>query len=238
MNFLQPTTTAFIEAEVTKQLNSLVTNNEMFTVFDVTRALRSAFPTRYIGHYEVKDLIHSMYDKELPPFENGVDYIREDYNFIRNGSPVYCQIFRPAGSDITTYDPDRPIPQGNGSFHVPSKANGQVNTSPSGIGNSLNNPSNTTKDSANIYSLRTDKRSRVTITAALLRAIGIKAKGYAFIHTLPDKSLAISKPHFSDSPLTLVDKDCNIRLSKTFIKSKGVGPLTSAFVKNSTIICK
>jgi hypothetical protein len=95
----------------------------IFSAYDVTKECRNRVNKMgnpfYVSHDAVRDTVHHFYDTEIPPFENGSDYVRENYYGPQND----FQVYRPVGVDIHTYDPDAiQLFTGQIAKFVPSKA--------------------------------------------------------------------------------------------------------------------
>jgi len=124
---------------VTEVLGDFTLEERLFTAFDVTKECRTRVNLGngkfYVRHEDVKDLVNEFYTKEIPPFQNGSDYIREDHGFVYNGRAVSCQIYRPIGVDPSKYLPDDVAVNHvrNGSAFIPSANKGPFVKSQTGI---------------------------------------------------------------------------------------------------------
>lgn len=121
---------------LTAVLTEFDKEDRIFSAFDVTKRIRTEVNKQgnpfYADHFQIRELVHEFYNSELPPFQNGSDYVREDYTDNRG---VTFQVFRKIGSDINTYD-EREIKVVE--KFIPSKSLGPVHHGKFGNGTAFN----------------------------------------------------------------------------------------------------
>jgi hypothetical protein len=153
---------------VTEALDKLTKNSILFSAYDVTKVVRNEVTRQgnkfYAGHADVRDIVHEFYEKELPPFQNGSDYIRDSYV---SPQGLAFQVYRPIGSDINSYDPSA-IKTGTVALVIPSKNLAPLAVSKGGHAVALNPtkpPIGSTTPSVPVVATQVTSKSTVAPTA-------------------------------------------------------------------------
>ena len=233
---------------VTEVLGDFATAQRLFTAFDVTKECRTRCNTSgnkfYVNHATVRDMVSEFYMKELPPFQNGSDYIREDHAFFHNGRGVSAQIYRPIGTDLTDYLPDDiKVNLRNGSAFIPPAnplPNGQlgaIKLNKHGSASTVATPPPTahiapiaptaTLGKKPYGTVTRGSRGRITIPNEMVRALGLKHGDKVGIYTnVTDKSVTVTTRSlniFYSAHHATIDKDCNIRIGKEAMEFFSLG---------------
>ena len=230
---------------VTEVLGDFTLENRLFTAFDVTKECRTRVNLGngkfYVNHEDVKNLVNEFYTKEIPPFQNGSDYIREDHGFVYNGRAVACQIYRPIGVDPSKYLPDDVAVNRvrNGVAFIPSANKGAFVKSQTGVAIAAQPfpaaksnvavtapvapvaPTPSTAASLPGTTLKKGSRGRVIVPNRYVRAMGLN-KGDV-IGAYVDRTISgshriiLHKLSTKSMHQLTVDKDCNVRLGRDLV---------------------
>jgi len=225
---------------VTEVLGDFTVEQRLFTAFDVTKECRTRVNLGngkfYVNHEDVKNIVNEFYSKEIPPFQNGSDYIREDHGFVYNGRAVACHIYRPIGVDPSKYLPDDVAVNRvrNGSAFIPSANKGPFLKSQTGVAIAAQ-PFPVAKSNVAITApvapstaaslpgttLRKGSRGRAIVPNRYIKAMGLN-KGDV-IGAYVDRTIAgshriiLHKLNTKSMYQLTVDKDCNVRLGRDLV---------------------
>lgn len=219
---------------VTEVLGDFTNKEMLFTAYDVTKECRTRVNLNgnkfYVDHATVRDMVDEFYSKEIPPFQNGSDYIREDHAFFSSGRGVQARIYRPIGADVSSYLPDDVSVNVRGAAFIPSKSTAPfvaVGPAVAMVGVKHNHskpnpsPGNAIVVTAPVKpvaggTVNKTSRGRLIIPKALVEKLGLKHGDRVGIYTnhahgavyVTTRALNV----FDDSFEATVDKDCNIRV--------------------------
>jgi hypothetical protein len=208
-------------------LKEFANARRLFSAYDVTKEVRqrrNAPP--FIAHEDVRDLVHSAYNTELPPFENGSDYVREDYSHQKGHNLVQFQVYRPIERPLTDYNTV-------GDFSAPAPKPAAMPTPAPVIGCSpLIFPA------ANI-----DKRGRLCVSNLATRTLAANPGDIVSIWAdSPSGGYIVQEGNLVNKlgPELLgylkVDKDGNVRISRWMVEAMSLTSGANVSYMNSEIV--
>ena len=191
-------------------VEKMTSNDEMFSAFDVTSIIRKTEDGE-APHHEVKNIVHAMFGNgDLPQ-----DYMRSSSSIkltdaVDSGS-VTVFVYHPQWRNPSDYDKNRFQEEDGNPFLSKTAATPAVKT----VG---------------------DKRGRVCVPAALVRQV---ASPLAMVWVRPDLMadgiyISFYRTYAKDETDLRVDRDNNIRLSKSMINRSNLGDHEPSFKVNTT----
>ncbi len=217
--------TSAIESSVGTAITALTSNNQVFSIHDVTSLVREDVgPNTNVKHDEVKDLFYS---------EHLADIIAKNNYCVTVGTigTNSFNVFYPAGTDPTKYDPS------NIKAFISSRKNAisAANVSKAATVNTVNtNTTGATKTAPKTTVVAVEVREinkdgRFSIPNDFTRKLGWKVGQTVFVHNSKTKNvLVIADQNWTTHNLVaelIVDQSGNIRISKesrkdTTVKNK------------------
>jgi hypothetical protein len=225
--------------ETIRIIDKWIQNDEQFTCFDVTRQLRA--DGYDVKHTETRDLVHGLYDSDLPPFR-GSNYKRSTKTFttvlgVQDTAEVYHE-----ASDYDDYNPDALDPTVVIAAVVKTSVDKSDSTqvlckwcnvahphlqpkamSPMDIPVVPKKDTNVS-NTATTSKYHVDSRGRICVRNELVKALDVKAGERVFLRKSPANNEFILSSHGGGDVFgsLRVDKDQNIRISRYLQKKAGL----------------
>lgn len=202
-----------------------VNQNEMFTAFDVSLAVKELAQQRGVTperHRHMKGAIHQAMDQ----YTSSGLYARQLHDV---GAPTQAFLYLPAGADPNNY-----VPQQRKDAPQPA-----TTPAPAPTATSAPAPATTTPpvglsaidtddgDQTDTVGRKPDQRGTLTVPNYLLRAAGFQPKDVAYVTSRDDggEQVLVLTKRATTSPITTytVDYATNVRVTNTVLGSAGIG---------------
>ena len=182
------------EAAVKDMVNELTGDSQMFTAFDVTKAVRAN--GLRVKHNDVRGVVHAMYNC----YEMDSDYQRTSHT-LPNGESAF--VFHDMHDDLNYYDSDAIKGPAAKAAPVAKPAPKVVAPVSNAVATGLK------------YSMSPDGRNRICVPAKALRAIGLRDGDEVGVFV---ERNSIRLGHFAMPDATYyVDKSGNVRLTSSLL---------------------
>jgi len=199
---------AMLEQKIRDKLWDMVRNTETFTAFDVTKALRAENPNMSILHYEVRTVVHDMFNNE--EFFDGGDYQR---TLVKLKCGPNALVFHPDGFDPLDH-PEADVPMSSALPCGPSVTTDDDDDT--GVIQPLIDNDDDDDDDTCVYAqYPADNRGRLCIRKEDLKGIDLVYGDTAYVSVEKGVVLVSSKKPMDNSNYQglLIDKDGCLRLS-------------------------
>jgi len=201
---------AMLEQKIRAKVWSMVLNTETFTAFDVTKVLRNENPTMSLLHYEVRTVVHEMFNND--EFFDGGDYQR---TLVKLKCGPNALVFHPDGLNPLDH-PQADMPMSSalpcGPAVIDDGTNGQDRDD---YTNSDDSDDVADSNAPKLVVYSADSRGRLCLRAKDLKSIGLEAGDWVAVEVSNTKILVAGKKydHVMNSKILYLDKDGNLRLA-------------------------
>ncbi len=195
-----------LEQKIKDKVWDKVRDTEIFTAFDITKAVRDENPNMDVLHYEVRTVVHDMFEND--EFFDGEDYVR---TLVKLKCGPQALVFHTSDKNATDH-PEAALPISSALPCGPAaNDDGVVQPVIDGV-NDIDDDDNVASPSVKGY--RSDSRGRFCIRKDALTDIGVTS-GYAFV-SMQSGKLIVASPTSGIRATwkrLLVDEHGNLRIA-------------------------
>jgi len=228
---------AMLEQKIRAKVWSMVRGTETFTAFDVTTALRAENPNMSILHYEVRTVVHDMFEND--EFFDGGDYQR---TLVKLKCGPNALVFHPDGFDPLDH-PEADVPMSSalpcGPTVIDDGTNGQDRDGYTDDQDRDNyavadyddeddvvddSTDDTPEDALKTLYYNADSRGRLCIRRNDLKSIGIGKNCVVFVSTEMREQIIIAGPNYKKWKTWRylhTDRNGNLRLAPGYLTEVG-----------------